>query len=150
MEAVVLVGVQGSGKSTYYAENFADTHLRLNRDMLRTVEREAVLMHACLATRQAFVIDNTNPKRSSRARYLAAAKAAGFRTVAISFELPVELALARNAQREGKARVPDRAIYGTMAKLEPVEDSEGFDELRVIRPEAALRGAADASAEVSS
>lgn len=132
MEAVIFVGVQGSGKSSFYARYYTNTHIRLNRDMLRTANREAVLMHACLAVGQSFVVDNTNPKRETRARYVAAAKAAGFRTIALVFEVPVALALARNAEREGPARVPDVAIHGTFAKLEAVGDDEGFDEIRVI------------------
>jgi predicted kinase len=56
MEAVVFIGVQASGKSSFYAQHYADTHLRLNRDMLRTAHREVVLMHACLAVGQAFVV----------------------------------------------------------------------------------------------
>ena len=130
MQAVVFVGIQGSGKSTYYRRHFADTHVRLNRDMLRTQNREQVLMHACLAVGQPFVIDNTNPLRQTRARYVALAKAAGFRTLAVVFDAPIELALARNAEREGRARVPDVAIHGTLAKLEPVSVTEGFDEIQ--------------------
>ncbi|WP_244923719.1 AAA family ATPase [Enhygromyxa salina] len=132
MEAVVFVGVQGSGKSTFFARHYADTHVRLNRDMLRTGNREAVLMHACLAVGQAFVIDNTNPKRDTRARYVAAAKAAGFRTIVVVFSVPLELALARNAAREAAARVSEIAIRGTFAKLEAVTDDEGFDEVRTV------------------
>ena len=36
MEAVIFVGIQGSGKSSYYKERFFRTHFRINLDMLRT------------------------------------------------------------------------------------------------------------------
>lgn len=130
-EAVVFVGIQGSGKSTYFARHYAETHVRLNLDMLRTAHREAVLLHACLACEQRVVIDRTNPTAAGRMRYVALARAAGFTTTAVVFEVPVEVALERNAHREGRARVPDRAIRGTAAKLEPVTAVEGFD--RIIR-----------------
>ena len=55
--AIVFCGVQGSGKSTFFASRFAGTHVRLNRDMLGTRHREDVLLHACLAVRQPFVAD---------------------------------------------------------------------------------------------
>lgn len=135
MQAVVFVGVQGSGKSTYFARRFADTHVRINLDMLRTRNREKVLMHACLACEQAFVIDNTNPSAAGRARYVAAARAAGYETVAVVFEVPLDIARARNAERAGKRRVPDRAIAGTAAKMEPVTAAEGFDRIVRVGPD---------------
>ena len=40
VEAVIFVGLQGSGKSTFYRERFFDTHVRLSLDMLKTRHRE--------------------------------------------------------------------------------------------------------------
>jgi predicted kinase len=39
VEAVILIGIQGSGKSTFFKEKFADTRVRINLDMLRTKNR---------------------------------------------------------------------------------------------------------------
>ena len=61
MQLLLFCGVQASGKSSYYKAHFADTHIRLNLDMLRTRHREALLFHACLQAKQPCVIDNTNP-----------------------------------------------------------------------------------------
>ena len=36
MEAVLFVGLQASGKSTFYRERFFRTHVRINLDMLKT------------------------------------------------------------------------------------------------------------------
>ena len=135
MQAVVFVGVQGSGKSTYFARHHADTHVRINLDMLRTRNREAVLLHACLACGQSFVVDNTNPTAAGRARYAALARAAGFETVAVVFEVPLDVARDRNAGRVGKARVPERAIAGTAAKMERVTAAEGFDHVIRVGPD---------------
>ena len=79
MEAIIFCGIQGSGKSTFYLRHFYPTHVRLNLDMLHTRHREAILLHACLAAQQPFVIDNTNATIAKRARYISLAKAAGFR-----------------------------------------------------------------------
>jgi hypothetical protein len=46
----------------------------------------------------------------------------------------VKTAVARNRLREGKARVPDVAIFVTAKKLVPPSFDEGFDEVRVIAP----------------
>jgi predicted kinase len=66
MEAVIFIGIQASGKSTFYKERLFNTHIRINLDMLKTRNREKQLMQVCLQTGQPFVIDNTNPTKEER------------------------------------------------------------------------------------
>jgi predicted kinase len=127
MEAVIFVGVQGSGKSTFYRERLVDTHVRINLDMLRTRHREQLLLAACLTGKQPFVIDNTNPLPSDRARYIGPARDAGFRVVAYFFETSLRDAIRRNNERAGKQKVPVPAIAGTIRKLQAPTMEEGFD-----------------------
>ena len=42
-EAVIFVGLQGSGKTTYFNDHFAATHEHVSRDIQGTAEREAAL-----------------------------------------------------------------------------------------------------------
>ncbi len=133
MEAIIFVGVQGSGKTTFYLERFFATHLRLSLDLLRTRHRERLLVEACIAAKQPFVVDNTNPTVEERARYIAPARAAGFRVVGYHFDLPIAVCLARNAARQGKQRVPVPGIYGTRKRLQPPTLAEGFDALYTVR-----------------
>ena len=77
MEAVIFIGGQGSGKSTFYRETFLDTHVRINLDMLRTRHREKLILEACIAAQQSFVVDNTNPTLADRARYIVASARRG-------------------------------------------------------------------------
>lgn len=135
MELVVLIGIPATGKSSFARERFAETHLRLNLDMLRTRHREDVLFRACLEAKQPVVVDNTNTTRVERARYVAAAKAAGFRVVGYYFSSRVGDALARNAARSGEARVPDAAVLGMSGRLELPRLDEGFDALHFVRLE---------------
>ena len=86
MEAVIFIGIQGSGKSTFYKERFVDTHIRINLDMLKTRHREQYLVNACIVAKQAFVVDNTNPTRADRSRYIEPAKAAGFKVIGYYFQ----------------------------------------------------------------
>ena len=129
MEAVILVGIQASGKSTFYKQRFFDTHVRISRDLLRTKNRELLLLQACLQGRQPFVVDNTNVRAEERARYIGAAKAAGFRVVCYYFRTETRAAIARNRLRQGKAVVPIPGILGTYKKLEEPRMEEGFDEI---------------------
>jgi hypothetical protein len=129
MEAVIFCGIQASGKTTFYLERFFDTHVRVSRDLLRTRHRERVFLNACLTTRQRFVVDNTNPTRAERARYVAPARAAGFRVVGYFFAADARAAFARNRRRPGGAAIPPAGLFGTQKRLEPPRLDEGFDEL---------------------
>src|SRR4028118_312040 len=106
MAAVILIGIQAAGKSTFYRERFFDTHVRINRDMLKTKHREAVLLEACLRAKQPFVVDNTNVLAAERARCVEAAKACGFRVVGYFFRATGREAIARNKLRSGRAVIP--------------------------------------------
>ena len=128
-EAVLLIGVQASGKSVFARERLFDSHVRINLDMLRTRNREALLLEACLAAGQSFVIDNTNPSRQERARYIEPARAKGFTVVGYYFQSEIAAALRRNAERQETARVPDAGVRGTHARLELPDPGEGFDRL---------------------
>jgi predicted kinase len=129
MEAVLFMGIQASGKSSFFRERMFETHVRLNMDMLRTRHRESILLRACIEGKARFVVDNTNPTREERRRYIEPARAAGYRVTGYYFQSSLEPALVRNARRAGKARIPDAGVRGTYGKLELPSLSEGFDEL---------------------
>ncbi len=108
MEAVIFVGLQASGKSSFYQARFFDTHVRISLDLLRTRNREQRLVQVCLETRQPFVVDNTNPTPAARARYIGPAQAAGFAVVGYYFPTTVAECLARNQARAGARTHPGR------------------------------------------
>lgn len=129
MEAVILCGIQASGKTTLYRDRFLETHVRISLDLLRTRHREARFLEACLETRQPFVVDKTNETAAERRRYVGPAKAAGFRVVAYVLEVEARTAIARNALRPERRRVPVAGVLGTRKRLSPPTPEEGFDEL---------------------
>lgn len=126
MQVVILIGIQGTGKSTFCRQRFFDSHVRINLDMLRTRHRERTLFEACLACDQDMVIDNTNPTTADRARYIPAAQAAGAEVVGYYFCSRISEALRRNGEREGAQKLPEKAILGTAKRLELPALSEGF------------------------
>ena len=129
MQLIIFIGVQASGKSTFYKQNFYNTHLRLNLDMLKTRHRENILFEAGLASRTKMVIDNTNPTRQDRERYMQRAKDAGFEVIAYYFETDLKSTLERNSQREGKFNIPEVGICATYKKLGVLSLDEDFDEI---------------------
>jgi predicted kinase len=133
MEAVIFIGLQATGKSSFYLARFFHSHIRINLDMLKTRRREELLLHACLAMQQSFVVDNTNPTAEERARYIPPARAAGFRIAGYYFESSLGDAIRRNSTRAPEAQVPVKAIGATRKKLQLPTPGEGFDALYTVR-----------------
>lgn len=129
MEAVLFIGLQASGKSSFYKEQFFSSHIRLNLDMLRTRHRERLLLNACLQAKQRFVIDNTNPSRADRARYIPAILEAGFDMTGYYFSSRLSVCLARNAERTGAERISELGLRGCSARLDLPQLDEGFTRL---------------------
>jgi len=129
MEAVIFVGIQGAGKSTFSKQRFFDTHIRINFDMLKTKNRENLIIEACLQAKQKFVIDKTNLTKEAREKYISEAKSFGFKVIGYYFQAGLKKAIERNDQRQGKAKVPEKAIFGAFKNLQIPQFDEGFDEL---------------------
>ncbi len=129
MEAVIFVGIQGAGKSTFFKERFFDSHIRINLDMLRTRHREKLIFEACLEAKQKFVLDNTNLTREEREKYIVKAKSFGFKVIGYYFQTNLTKAIEQNNKREGKAKIPERGLLGAFKRLQIPNFAEGFDEL---------------------
>ncbi|OUL28422.1 kinase [Nostoc sp. T09] len=135
MEAIIFIGIQGAGKSTFYRDRFFNTHIRINLDMLKTRHREQIIFLACLEAKQPFVIDNTNPTVEERRRYITPAKAKGFRVVGYYFQALLEDCKQRNNQRPPKQIVPLGGLLATYKKLVVPNWEEGFDAIYTVKPE---------------
>ncbi|MDJ0694992.1 MAG: AAA family ATPase [Mastigocoleus sp. MO_167.B18] len=127
MEAIIFIGIQGAGKSTFYRDHFLDTHIRINLDMLKTRHREQIIFQACLEAKQSLVIDNTNPTVEDRSRYIIPAKAKKIQVIAYYFQSKLEDCKKRNSQRLGKKAIPLPGILATYKKLVAPSIEEGFD-----------------------
>lgn len=129
MEAIIFCGVQATGKTTFYIQNFFRTHIRISMDQLNTRNKENLFLETCLISQQRFVVDNTNPTRAERRKYIAAAKAKKFKVIGYYFKSSIESAIQRNELRTGKENIPEKGIWGTLNRLEIPAKEEGFDEL---------------------
>ena len=131
-EAIIFVGLQGAGKTTYFTDHFAARHVHVSLDIQRGAERQAAVIEECLRSGRSFVLDNTNATRAVREPLIQAAKQAGFRVLCYFFETPVRTAIGRNNHRKDKKPVPVPAILRTAKRLEPPSLEEGMDEIRTV------------------
>ena len=135
-ELVIFVGLQGSGKSTYYASHFSSTHLHVSKDaMPRSAKKDKIqtrMIEEALSAGKSVVIDNTSPLPAVRAPLVELARKHGARVVAIFFDCALKTCVERNRQRE-QGRVPDAVIYIAARKLKPPPTEEGFDAVHVVR-----------------
>lgn len=133
MQAIIFIGIQATGKSTFFKEKFFDTHIRISLDVLKTRSREKIFLDACLQSGQKFVVDNTNPTTEDRKRYIVPAKAANFEVVGYYFESKLTTSLQRNQQRMGKQCIPEKGILATYHKLQLPTLNEGFEKLYYVQ-----------------
>jgi predicted kinase len=135
-ELVILVGLPASGKTSFYRQRFAATHVHVSKDLMPRAardkqERQMEQVDRALAVGLPVVVDNTNPRAADRALLIALARRHGARVVAYSFDAKVGESIRRNAERNPS--VPKVAIFTTAKRLEPPTFAEGFDEIHDVR-----------------
>lgn len=133
VEMVILMGLQASGKTTFWKSRFSETHVVVSKDALRNNRRpgrrQAVLIRGALSEGRSVLVDNTNPRVEDRAELIRMAREYGASVHGYYLRSTVAESLARNAAREGRARVPDVGVYSTAKVFERPSWAEGFDAL---------------------
>jgi hypothetical protein len=133
LELVILIGLPGAGKSTFCAQRFDTGYERVSKDALRlrrAPERaHDELVQRALAAGRSVVVDSTNVTVERRKHLIDIARAHGARVLGYVFEATARECAARNASRDGAARIPRIGIFAAAKRLVPPTRGEGFDEL---------------------
>jgi predicted kinase len=129
MEAIILIGIQASGKSAFYKEHFFNTHIRVSNDLLKTRNREKLLLEYCFNTQMSFAIDNTNITKETRKKYINILKDMNIPIIGYYFRTDLKRSLEWNNKRIGKENIPKAGILGTYKQLEIPSIDEGFTKL---------------------
>jgi predicted kinase len=143
MRIVVLVGLPGSGKSTYVQrvdgealssdairkllagdETDQTIHVQVFQTMRHLLEQRLAI------GRHVTYIDATNLTPEERRPYIEIGRAHGCAMDAVFFDVPLEVCRDRNARRSRV--VPEEALEKMAAKLVPPAREEGFDSVVVI------------------
>ena len=125
----IMIGIQASGKSGFCKSNLKE-YVRINLDELNTRNKECIAIMEAIQSGVDIVIDNTNPTKADREKYVSIAKNHGYEVIGYFMQSRLQECIDRNEQREGKAYIPRKAIACTSNKLEILDYAEGFDKKR--------------------
>lgn len=134
----VLVGLQASGKSTFYAQRLSSRYELVSKDLFprsarSKQQRQMRLVAEHLAAGRPVALDNTNPSPQEWGPLLKLAHAHGATVTAYWFPPDLAGSLRRNAAREGRDRVPDVGVLATLKQLRKPSPADGFDVVREVR-----------------
>jgi predicted kinase len=136
-ELIVFTGLQASGKTSFYRERFAESHVHVSKDAWPNARkkeaRQRRLIDEHLRAGRSVVVDNTNPTPIEREPLIAIGRALDARVSSYSFVVTVEESIRRNAGREGRARIVEAGIFAVAKRIVAPQEAEGFDRMFEVR-----------------
>lgn len=152
-EIVLVIGIQGSGKSTHVEPFVQRGYIRLNRDQMgASTSMAAVLAHlmsAMLVQKKSVVLDNTFCTAIDRYPFIDAAHKCGYKARALVMDTSFEDAQYNVCQRmirnggkllgpedykttKAEWAIPPAAMFAYRKKYEAPRTTEGFDSIEPV------------------
>lgn len=145
----VLIGIPGSGKSTFAKNVLTEISTVISRDEIRysiIKDEEAYFSHEkevykkfikqikdLMVQGKDVTVDATHLNATSRFKLLSNLKGFDYKINAFYFDTPLDECLGRNAMRRGRAHVPEDAIENMYDNLTFPSKKEGFDYIYTVR-----------------
>ena len=141
----VMIGAPGCGKSYYIKQHLKDNEIVISRDAIRfnmlkdtdayfskekQVYNEFIKqINTAIADNRDFYVDQTSLNRGARSKLLSHLEKKPNEIIGIYFTTPLETILKRNAQRTGRALVPEDAVINMYDSIQEPTIAEGFTEI---------------------
>lgn len=141
----MVIGAPGCGKSTYIQNHLKENELVISRDKIRfgmlndndeyfSKEKEVYnefikQINAAIAADTTFYVDQTSLNAAARNKLFSRLKKKPDKVIGIYFTTSLDIILQRNAQRTGRALVPEDAVINMFNSLTKPTFEEGFDEI---------------------
>lgn len=146
---IMMVGIPGSGKSTWVKNNFPDI-TSVSRDVIRfellderggeyfdyedeVFDKFIRQIIGSLVVDEITIADATHLNKKSRARVLDKVRKFADEIEAVVLDTDLETAFERNDQREGRAWVKHGIIRRMWFSMEMPKETEGFDKITIIK-----------------
>ena len=141
----MVIGAPGCGKSTYIQNHLKENEIVISRDKIRfsmlkdtdeyfSKEKEVYnefikQIDAAIAADVDFYVDQTSLNVAARNKLFSRLKKKPDKVIGIYFTTSLDTILQRNAQRTGRALVPEDAVINMFNSLTKPTLEEGFDEI---------------------
>ena len=156
---IIMCGLAGCGKSTFVKKHMdSDLDIYVSRDDIRfsllkegddyfAMEDEVWIQYiaainAGLRKGRTVWADATHLNKKARLKLLHALYPTPTEIEVIYIKVPLEIALDQNKRREGRAKVPEDAIYRMWNSIEEPEFHEGrftYNKIYIKEPDAVIR-----------
>ena len=141
----MVIGAPGCGKSTYIKNHLKENEMVISRDKIRfsllkdtdeyfSKEKEVYnefikQINAAIADNKDFYVDQTSLNAAARDKLFNQLIKKPDKIIGIYFTTPLDIILQRNAQRTGRALVPENVVINMYKILTKPTSEENFDEI---------------------
>ena len=141
----MVIGAPGCGKSTYIKNHLKENEIVISRDKIRfgllkdtdeyfSKEKEVYnefikQINAAIADNKDFYVDQTSLNAAARDKLFNQLIKKPDKIIGIYFTTPLDIILQRNAQRTGRALVPENVVINMYKILTKPTSEENFDEI---------------------